>query len=225
MNTLKTLWDSTENLHRRFGVYPPAREQVVRVMFEELSEVVEAASGGVKPDTAAEVADLRVTVMGYCMAAGVPFEMFEHALAATQISAGLEQMTVDIALEWTARRVVKLVASHHHEERLIWIAAHAALVVLCTEIVLKLLGISPEMMNAAMLAVAAKNDAKTHETHAVNAAGKIARRETNDAAAELTQVKAAIRAYLGLQISCRRAALYEAVGDVPPGSNGTREEQ
>lgn len=41
-------------------------------------------------------------------------------------------------------------------------------------------GIPIEDLEAAMEKVAAKNDAKTHETHAINRSGKIARKEHYD---------------------------------------------
>jgi phosphoribosyl-ATP pyrophosphohydrolase len=103
---LRRLIDSTLAFYARFGVEPehgPA-EAVFR---EEVAELIEAAADGTnKTHIAEEAADVLVTVVGLCVAVGVP----------------------------------------------------------------------PEQLIEQVHAVAAKNDAKTHETHAVNANGKIARR-------------------------------------------------
>lgn len=106
MNGIARLWNSTKELHERFGVYPPLTIRVIRVFLEETREVVQAALLEDGDSLACEIADNIVTALALGIARGVALEQIEAAI-----------------------------------ER-----------------------------------VAAKNDAKTHETHQLNAAGKIARK-------------------------------------------------
>ena len=105
-NALEHLWNATESLHKRFGVFPPDTSEALRVLNEEAFEVIEAALTGDEQELADEAADLIVTLMGVLMARDVELNHLEDAM----------------------RRV------------------------------------------------AAKNNAKTHETHHINQNGKIARR-------------------------------------------------
>lgn len=102
---LRDLIASTLAFYARFDVTPQL-EPATKVFQEEVNEFIEAAHADDVTHTAEEAADVIVTVIGLCTAAGV----------------------------------------------------------------------SPDQIIDQMYAVIAKNDAKTHETHMINANGKIARR-------------------------------------------------
>ncbi len=120
-DTLKRLWESSEQFFRRFDSFPPDLDAQLRCVAEETAELYiatkEAAwlehEGNLDAHAVAcgavarEAADVIVTVQGVCMALGITAE---------QLAAAIEQ-------------------------------------------------------------VAQKNDSKTLDTHYVNSAGKIARRE------------------------------------------------
>lgn len=72
---LRDLVRSTLALYERFGVEPQL-DAATRVFEEEVAEFIEAArAGDNRQHTAEEAADVLVTVIGLCKAAGVPPEM------------------------------------------------------------------------------------------------------------------------------------------------------
>jgi NTP pyrophosphatase (non-canonical NTP hydrolase) len=74
LDTLRDLIDSTINLHKRFGVTPQL-EVTLRVFQEEVDELIEAAQQATdKQHIAEEAADVFVTAIGMCLAAGVDGE-------------------------------------------------------------------------------------------------------------------------------------------------------
>jgi NTP pyrophosphatase (non-canonical NTP hydrolase) len=71
---LRDLIQSTQEFYARFGVTQEL-EAATRVFEEEVREFIESAQAGTDTDhTAEEAADVIVTVIGLCEAAGVPPE-------------------------------------------------------------------------------------------------------------------------------------------------------
>ncbi len=79
-NVLEHLWNTTEALHKRFGVFPPDTNEALRVLNEEAYEVIEAALTGDEQELADESADLIVTLMGVLMARGVALDDLKDAM-------------------------------------------------------------------------------------------------------------------------------------------------
>lgn len=70
-DTLRDLIQSTINLHERFGVIPQF-DVTLKVFQEEVHELIEAAQAGTDlQHIAEEAADVFVTAIGMCLAAGV----------------------------------------------------------------------------------------------------------------------------------------------------------
>lgn len=73
-DTLRDLIQSTINLHERFGVIPRF-DVTLNVFQEEVHELIEAAQAGTDlHHIAEEAADVFVTAIGMCLAAGVDGE-------------------------------------------------------------------------------------------------------------------------------------------------------
>ncbi|GAB4572635.1 MAG: hypothetical protein Kow0077_12580 [Anaerolineae bacterium] len=79
---LRTLVRSTLAFYARFGVTPQL-ENATRIFEEEVREFIEAAHTGTdKTHVAEEAADVVVTVIGLCIAAGVdPDQMIDQIYA------------------------------------------------------------------------------------------------------------------------------------------------
>lgn len=113
---INRLWNSTDDLHRRFDKYPPDANETLAVFDEESTEFTSVAweiwneGEGSVGECAQEAADVVVTVLATLTALGITREQFADACAA----------------------------------------------------------------------VAAKNDAKTHDTHYIRADGKIARKSRSE---------------------------------------------
>lgn len=105
-DTLKLLWDSTADLHERFGLPIPDTAAVLPVFREEVREFLDAMDVCDTVHAREEAADVAVMLCAVLMSTGASYEDFM----------------------------------------------------------------------AACLKVVQKNNAKTHETHAINSAGKIARK-------------------------------------------------
>lgn len=81
---LSILWDSTDELHKRFDKFPPNPEETLRVFDEECAEFGEAAAEMIAEgedagysDTCAEAADVIVTVLATLSGLGIKREDFE----------------------------------------------------------------------------------------------------------------------------------------------------
>jgi len=73
-NPLQDLIYSTLAFYERFGLQPQL-EPATKVFQEEVQEFIEAANEGHNPQhTAEEAADVMVTIIGLCQAAGVDME-------------------------------------------------------------------------------------------------------------------------------------------------------
>lgn len=79
---LKSLWTSTHQLHRRFGVELTPRARIDKSN-EEAIEFVEAARPSTEPDAVAEeLADVIVTGIGVLMSLGIGPGKLEKAIEA-----------------------------------------------------------------------------------------------------------------------------------------------
>jgi hypothetical protein len=82
---LSMLWDSTDELHRRFDLFPPDPEATMRVFREEVQEFdaeTIARYPGWSPDiaeTCAEAADVMVTVLATLSGLGITRAQFTAA--------------------------------------------------------------------------------------------------------------------------------------------------
>ena len=92
-NVLDTLWNSTDSLHRTFGMFPPDPEKTLMVFEEECGEFYNAAdtvvNGGdinededFRRETSLEAADVIVTILGTLTALGIARDDFYAACRA-----------------------------------------------------------------------------------------------------------------------------------------------
>lgn len=82
MANLRSLWSSTESLHRRFDVYPPDSNRQMDYVYLELSEFsAEVFRHKNPPSTAAEeLVDVIVTLFGVAMGHSVAYSDIENAM-------------------------------------------------------------------------------------------------------------------------------------------------
>lgn len=169
-NTIKSLWDSTEQLHHRFGLYPPKLPAVVRVMYEEFAEFTNAIYSGTEQEITHEGADLAVTICAVLMSAGHSFD----SLRLSSPKASHNGYSIELRLSNLANNLSALTTAAYLLEDG-EVALYASIAVSQVVSILNELKLYGDF-EAAAADVIAKNDAKTTATHAVNEAGKIARR-------------------------------------------------
>lgn len=84
---INALYQSTVNLHERFGIDLPAPIAVQRVFEEEVRELIEASHevdqgvAGAQQHMAEEAADVFVTVLALCWSQGISLEDIEQAVS------------------------------------------------------------------------------------------------------------------------------------------------
>lgn len=70
---IRSLWNSTNSLHDRFGVQPSVQVQITMIL-EETTEVIRAALFETKQDAAQEIADCIVVALGMAMALDISLD-------------------------------------------------------------------------------------------------------------------------------------------------------
>lgn len=81
-DVLNLLWDSTDDLHRRFDLFPPNPEATLRVFDEETQEFGEAAGAAIQEEyvetwhVCSEAADAIVTILATLSGLGITREDF-----------------------------------------------------------------------------------------------------------------------------------------------------
>ena len=98
MDPLQRLWDSTEQLHSRFGTHTRVEAQM-RVFFEEVYEFTSSISDTrIGPGiVSAEAVDVIVTVFSALQAAGIPFDRLADAIVSVAVK--------NDAKDWTTHEI------------------------------------------------------------------------------------------------------------------------